>query len=241
MEAYEEAGEHAGQLSVVYVEDDPRLADLTLRYLVTHGMETVWVRRGDLALAEILRVSPDVVLLDLMLPGIDGIELCAQLRQRVDTPILMVTARTEEADRVLGLERGADDYIVKPFSGRELVARIRAQARRAKGQNGPAHALLRVGELTIDPATMGVTLNDKPLPLTSHEFVLLRVLAEQMGRVLSREQLLVHLHGSSEEAFDRSIDVIVSRIRQKIELNPRHPQLLKTVRGAGYMLVNPGR
>lgn len=227
------------RLSLVYVEDDERLASLTMRYLETHGVDTVWVQHGDQALTEVVRVQPDVILLDLMLPGTDGLALCRQLRSRMDTPIIMVTARGEEADRVLGLEGGADDYVVKPFSGRELVARVRAQARRARGLNGPQHMQLVIGDLVIDTTTMNVELRGEPLQLTSYEFGLLKVLAEQAGRVLSREQLLVRLHGSAEEAFDRSIDVHVSRLRHKLESNPRRPQFLKTIRGAGYMLVKP--
>src|SRR5690349_1967103 len=124
-------------VTLVYVEDDERLARLTSEYLRSHGVEVVHVTRGDLAVAEVMRVRPDVVLLDLMVPGMSGLEICRALRERIDVPIVMVTARTEEADRVMGLEGGADDYVTKPFSSRELLARIRAQARRARGQTGP--------------------------------------------------------------------------------------------------------
>jgi DNA-binding response OmpR family regulator len=224
-------------LTVVYVEDDARLARLTSQYLKSHGVDVVVVPTGDLALAEVSRVRPDVVLLDLMLPGSDGLEVCRRLRDRMDVPIIMVTARTEEADRVLGLEGGADDYVSKPFSSRELLARIRAHARRAQGRTGPAAARIEVGPLTVDTATMTVTLNGNRLALTTYEFALLRVLAERAGRVLGREQLLELLHGSAEEAFDRSIDVHVSRLRHKLEDDPRNPRLLKTIRGVGYMLA----
>jgi DNA-binding response OmpR family regulator len=149
----------------------------------------------------------------------------------------MVTARTEEADRVLGLEGGADDYVSKPFSSRELLARIRAQARRARGKAGPALQRVEVGDIVVDAARMTATLAGTPLPLTTFEFALLRVLAERAGRVLSREQLLELLHGSADEAFDRSIDVHVSRLRQKLGDDPRSPRLLKTVRGVGYVLT----
>ena len=225
------------ELRIVYVEDDERLARLTAQYLTTHRIEVHLVTRGDRAVAEVVRVRPDAVLLDLMLPGADGLDVCRALRARTDVPILMVTARTEEADRVLGLEGGADDYIAKPFQSRELLARIRAQVRRARGESGPRAERLDVGGLVIDAATMQVTLDGRPISLTTNEFTLLHALAQRAGRVLAREQLLQLLHGSSEEAFDRSIDVVVSRLRHKIEPDPRNPQLLKTIRGAGYMLT----
>jgi DNA-binding response OmpR family regulator len=227
------------ELRVVYVEDDDRLARLTTQYLNSHRVEVHVVARGDQAVAEVLRVRPDVVLLDLMLPGSDGLDVCRQLRARTDVPIIMVTARTEEADRVLGLEGGADDYVPKPFQSRELLARIRAQARRARGEVGPRAERIAVGTLVIDATTMQVTVAGKPIGLTTSEFALLHALAQRAGRVLGREQLLQLLHGSSDEAFDRSIDVVVSRLRHKIEPDPRNPRMLKTIRGAGYLLT-PG-
>jgi two-component system OmpR family response regulator len=183
----------------------------------------------------------DVILLDLMLPGRDGISICQELRSRYDVPIIMVTARGEEADRVLGLELGADDYVTKPFSARELLARIRAQVRRARGQTGPTVvASVRVGGLALEPARLEATLDGRALSLTAYEFALLRVLAERAGRVLSREQLLDLAKGGAEESFDRSIDVHISRLRQKLGDDPKHPRLLKTIRGAGYMLTAMG-
>lgn len=227
------------EIRVVYVEDDARLARLTTQYLQAHRIEVTVVARGDLALAEVQRVHPDVVLLDLMLPGADGIEVCRQIRSRSDVPIIMVTARTEEADRVLGLEGGADDYVSKPFQSRELLARIRAQARRGRGESGPRAERIEVGALVIDATSMEVTVRGTLVPLTTIEFSLLHVLAQRAGRVLAREQLLQLLHGTADEAFDRSIDVVVSRVRAKIEEDPRAPRLLKTIRGVGYMLT-PG-
>jgi DNA-binding response OmpR family regulator len=227
------------RITVVYVEDDDRLGRLTAQYLATHAVDVHLVPRGDLAVAEVLRVRPDVVLLDLMLPGSDGIDVCRALRTRIDVPIIMVTARTEEADRVLGLEGGADDYVTKPFSSRELLARIRAQSRRARGKAGPAPQRVEVGDIVVDAARMTATLAGEPLSLTTFEFALLRVLAERAGRVLSREQLLELLHGSADEAFDRSIDVHVSRLRQKLGDDSRSPRRLKTVRGVGYVLTAP--
>jgi two-component system OmpR family response regulator len=227
------------EIVVVYVEDDDRLARLTMQYLGSHRIRVHLVTRGDQAVSEVLQVRPDVVLLDLMLPGIDGVEVCKQIRARLDVPIIMVTARTEEADRVIGLEGGADDYVSKPFQSRELLARIRAQARRGRGESGPRADRIEVGALVIDAASMEVTVNGAPISLTTIEFSLLHALAQRAGRVLAREQLLQLLHGSAEEAFDRSIDVVVSRVRQKIEVDARNPRLLKTIRGVGYMLT-PG-
>ncbi len=222
---------------MVYAEDDERLAKLTASYLAVHGIDTVLVTRGELVVAEVARSKPDVILLDVMLPGQTGFEICRQLRKRIDAPIIMVTSRTDEADRVIGLEGGADDYVTKPFSSRELVARIRAHARRARGVLGPRRDHVEVGELVIDAVTMTATFRGTELTLTQFEFALLRALAERAGRVLGREQLLELLHGVSDNAFDRSIDVIVSRLRNKLGDDPRNPKLLKTIRGAGYMLI----
>lgn len=225
-------------IKVLYFEDDVRLGRMTTEYLTAHGLEVLLVSRGDVSIAEILRAHPDVVLLDLMLPGRDGVEVCRSIRERMDVPIIMVTARTEETDRVLGLESGADDYVPKPFSCRELLARIHAHARRARGRCGPRKTRLRVGSLVIDTISMSVTLDGRLLALTTLEFGMLRVLAERAGRVLTREQLLQLVHGSSEEAFDRSIDVHVSRLRHKLGDDPRSPRRLKTVRGIGYVLMS---
>ncbi|HEY5938295.1 MAG TPA: response regulator transcription factor [Kofleriaceae bacterium] len=225
-------------IRIVYVEDDERLARLTTQYLTSHQIDVTLVTRGDAAVAEVLRVQPDVVLLDLMLPGVDGIEVCRRLRARTHVPIIMVTARTEEADRVIGLEGGADDYVSKPFQSRELLARIRAMARRGRGDAGPRDEQIQIGDLTIDPQTVSVTLAGKEISVTSSEFALLHALARHPGRVLGREQLLQMVHGTNDEAFDRSIDVLVSRLRQKLEEDVRNPKLLKTIRGAGYLLAS---
>jgi two-component system OmpR family response regulator len=225
-------------ISALLVEDDARLARLTADYLTSHGLVVTIAGDGKRGLEEALRHRYDVVLLDLMLPGRDGLEVCRALRAQSDVPIIMLTARGEEADRVLGLELGADDYMPKPFSPRELLARIRALLRRARGQSGPSNErTLVVGDLVIDPAARRATRSGRELPLTSYEFMLLRVLAERAGRVLSRGRLMELARGSAEEAFDRSIDVHVSRLRQKLGDDPKRPRLLKTVRGAGYLLA----
>lgn len=219
---------------VVYIEDDAKLARLTARYLESHGVRMVVAANGRDGVASVMRERPDVILLDLMLPGTDGFEVCRQLRERLDTPIIMVTARGEEADRVMGLEGGADDYIAKPFSSRELLARVRAHARRARGRVGP-QGVLNAGSLSLDPASRSVTMAGDPLSLTTYEFDLLRAFVERAGRVLPREQLAELMGGSA--VFDRSIDVHVSHLRQKLGDDSRSPRLLKTVRGVGYMLV----
>jgi len=222
---------------ILFVEDDERLAALTTRYLEGHGHAVTWVADGAQGLAEALRGRHDVVILDLMLPRKPGLEVCREIRARLAVPIIILTALGEEADRVLGLESGADDYLPKPFSSRELLARLRALVRRGRGTLGPPRDTIRVGELELSPRDYSATLGGRPLGLTTAEFVLLRVLAERAGRVLSREQLLDLTKGSADEAFDRSIDAHISRLRHKLGDDPRQPRVLKTIRGAGYLLV----
>lgn len=224
-------------IHVLLVEDDDRLAKLTARYLESHGLKVTILADGREVILELGRSRPDVVLLDLMLPGKSGLEVCRDIRTKSDVPILMVTARGEEADRVVGLEGGADDYIPKPFSSRELLARIRAHARRARGAIGPAKEALRVGRVAIDVDAMHVTLDGETVALTTYEFMLLKALAERAGRVLSREQLVDIVRGSAEEAFDRSVDVHISHLRGKLGDDPRSPRIIKTIRGVGYMLA----
>lgn len=227
-------------IRALLVEDDAKLRALTAEYLQGHGVSVVTSAHGEAALQEAQRSRFDVVLLDLMLPGRSGLEVCRELRARSDVPILVLTARGEEADRVLGLELGADDYLTKPFSPRELLARIQAQVRRARGQSGPATRPLALGDLALDPASLRATLRGRELPLTAYEFQILHALAERAGQVLSRERLLERVRGSAEEAFDRSIDVHISRLRAKLGDDPKNPRWLKTVRGAGYSLRAPG-
>lgn len=224
-------------ISVAYIEDDEKLGRLTARYLESHGVRVMLAKDGREGIAAVLRDRPDVVLLDLMLPGMDGYEVCRQLRARMDVPILMVTARGEEADRVMGLEGGADDYISKPFSSRELLARIRAHTRRAQGLVGPRAQVITAGSLVIDPVARRATLAGVDLPLTTYELDLLRVLAERAGRVLTREQLVDSVRGSPDESFDRSIDVHVSHLRKKLGDDPKNPRIIKTVRGIGYLFA----
>jgi DNA-binding response OmpR family regulator len=225
---------------VLFVEDDERLASMTARYLETYGHQVTWEADGRRGLAEALKGQHDVVILDLMLPSLSGLEVCRQLRSRCGVPVIILTALGEEADRVIGLETGADDYLSKPFSSRELLARLRALVRRGRGVVGPPREVIRVGELELSPRDYSATLAGRALRLTTSEFVLLRVLAERAGRVLTREQLLDLTKGSADEAFDRSIDAHVSRLRQKLEEDPRRPRLLRTIRGAGYLLAEGG-
>jgi len=224
-------------IKVLLIEDDERLAQLTARYLESHGVLVTVATTGPEGQAEALRRQYDCLVLDVMLPGRDGIEVTRELRARTDVPIVMVTARTEEADRVLGLEVGADDYVSKPFSPRELLARIRATVRRVRGQAGPTQQTVQVGNLVLDPQKMTVTLDGAAIEVTAYEFSILRALAQRPGRVLSREQLLDLAKGSAELSFDRSIDVHVSRLRAKLGDDSRNPKILKTVRGAGYLLA----
>jgi DNA-binding response OmpR family regulator len=224
---------------IMLVEDDADIRSQTAALLRDEGYDVDECETGADALVQFERRPPDCVLLDVMLPDLDGFEVCRRLRARSDVPIIMVTARIDEADRVRGLEGGADDYVSKPFQSRELLARIRAQTRRSRGEAGPKQERLEVGPLAIDPVAMSVTLRGEPIVLTANEFALIYALALRPGRVLDREQLLQLLHGAADEAFDRSIDVVVSRVRAKIEEDPRTPRLLKTIRGVGYMLT-PG-
>jgi two-component system OmpR family response regulator len=226
-----------GPIHALLVEDDDRLARFMVEYLEQQGVAVVRAADGEQGLAEALRRSFDVVILDLMLPGKDGLEVCSELRNHSDVPVVVVTARATEVDRVVGLELGADDYLPKPFSMRELLARIRAVVRRARGKVGPSGRTIRAGRVVLHPGSLRATLDGRDLDLTAYEFALLRALAERSGHVLTREQLLDRAKGSGDDAFDRSIDVRISRLRQKLGDDPRRPALLKTVRGAGYVLV----
>ncbi len=225
------------QVRVAYIEDDLKLGRLTQRYLESHGLSVEVFKDPEEGVTAVLRTRPDVVLLDLMLPGIDGFEVLRRIRRHVDVAIIMVTARGEEADRVIGLEGGADDYVSKPFASRELLARIRAQARRAQERISAPNRRLEAGPLLIDGGARSVRFKGELLELTTYEYDLLYVLIERAGEVLTREQLVEAVRGSAEQAFDRSIDVHVSNLRKKLGEPAGSPQLLKTIRGVGYMFA----
>ena len=236
----ETGGVTAPELRVLLVEDDEKLARLTARYLERQGITADLAMDGESALALARSRAYDAVLLDVMLPGLDGLEVCRQLRAGSDVPILMITARGEEADRVLGLEVGADDYLPKPFSAPELAARIRAQVRRARGTFTRRAPILQVGALRLDLDRRRASLAGRDLPLTPHEFWVLFALAERPGYVLGREQLIERTGGAAEDTGDRAVDVAISRLRQKLGDDPRSPRMVVTVRGAGYLLARPG-
>ncbi len=230
-----EGSRKGGMIRALLIEDDRKLAGLLTEFLGQHGVEAVVAPDGVQALQQIGQGRFDILLVDLMLPGMDGLTLTRRIRERSNTPLIMVTARGDDADKIVGLELGADDYLAKPFNPRELLARIRAVLRRAE----PAEqARFISGGLAIDYAAREVTVEGKRLSLTAHEYDLLCALARNAGRVLTRDQLLEQMKGeNADDAFDRSIDVHVSRLRQKIEPDPRHPRYVKTVRGAGYLLA----
>ncbi len=225
---------------ILIVEDDERLAELTREYLEGNGLRVAIESDGAKAAARILRDQPDLVVLDLMLPGEDGLSICRKVRGSYHGPILMLTARSDDMDQVLGLEMGADDYVCKPVRPRVLLARIRALLRRSEGASEPVPAdarRLEYGVLVIDSAMREAWLREQSIELTSAEFDLLWLLASNAGRILSREEIFTALRGIEYDGLDRSIDVRISRIRPKIGDDPMHPRLIKTVRSKGYLFV----
>jgi DNA-binding response OmpR family regulator len=226
--------------AALLVEDDARLGRLVTEYLGKHEVDVTVAADGERGLAALARGRFDVVLLDLMLPGIDGLEVCRRIRAGAHwpaVPVIMLTARGDPVDRVVGLELGADDYLPKPFDPRELLARIRAVLRRGAARGPGATPRFRSGALEIDFDARAVTVGGARRELTHHEFELLAALARAAGRPVSRDQLLDALRGEAHEAFDRSIDVHVSKLRAKLEPSPREPVFIKTVRGVGYLLT----
>jgi DNA-binding response OmpR family regulator len=220
---------------ILMIEDDARLAGMVAEYLGEAGLRVSIAADGRSGLGRLGREPFDALVLDLMLPDMDGLEVCRQLRAKSDLPVLMLTARGDAMDRVVGLELGADDYLAKPFEPRELLARLRAILRRR--QPGGPRNVLRFGRLEIDRDARVVRLDGAERSLTAHQFAVLVALAEKAGRVLSREALMDLVRGEALEAFDRSIDVHISRIRAAIEDDPRRPRRILTVRGAGYVFA----
>ena len=222
---------------VLIIDDDARLAAMVSDYLTAARFVVERRFTGREGLAAIDRMEFDAIILDVMLPDSDGFEVCRNIRTRSQTPVLMLTARGEEMDRIIGLEIGADDYLAKPFNPRELVARIRAILRRGRGPVRPEDAELRFGRLQIDRGSRMVRIDGEERILTSYQFDLLVALASNAGRVLNRERLMDLVKGEDLEAFDRSIDVHISRIRSAIEDDPKRPRRIITVRGAGYVFA----
>ena len=220
---------------ILLIEDDSRLAEMISEYLGESGFRVSVAAGGRAGLERLAREPFDALVLDLMLPDMDGLEVCRELRAKSDTPVLMLTARGDAADRIVGLELGADDYLPKPFQPRELLARLRAILRRGKSKGRAAP--LRFGSLEIDRDSRSVHVDGQERSLTGYQFALLVALAENAGRVLSRETLMDLVKGEPLEAFDRSIDVHVSRIRAAIEHDPKKPRRILTVRGAGYVFA----
>jgi two-component system response regulator MtrA len=216
---------------VLIVDDDTALAEMLGIVLKNEGYEPGVVTRGDEAIAAFREFKPDLVLLDLMLPGMDGIDVCKEIRAESGVPIVMLTAKTDTVDVVLGLESGADDYVLKPFKPKELVARVRARLRRL---DEPKPETLEIGDLTIDVAGHAVKRDDSVIPLTPLEFDLLACLARRPWQVFSREELLEKVWGYRHAADTRLVNVHVQRLRSKIEKDPEHPEIVVTVRGVGY-------
>ncbi len=221
---------------ILLVEDDARLATLVCEYLRHSGYEVIHESRGDRAVDRVLAVDPDLVILDLMLPGEDGLSICRRLRPQWSGPILMLTAMGDEVDQVLGLEMGADDYVAKPASPRLLLARIRALMRR-KQPAADDRSRVVVGSLVVDLAAREARIDEVIVDLTSSEFDLLWVLAGKAGKPVTREDLVKELRGIAYDGLDRSIDVRVSQLRRKLAADPRHADRIKTVRGVGYQFV----
>ena len=219
--------------TILVVDDERRIVRLVRDYLEAAGFRVVTAHDGEMALTQFRYERPDLIVLDLNMPGVDGIDVSRAIRRQYNTPIIMLTARVEETDRIVGLELGADDYVTKPFSPRELVARVKAVLRRTRNAD-PVSAPIRAGRLVIDPDKRAVTLDGKMVNLTTTEFDLLLVLARTPGRVFSRMELLDRIQGVAFEGYDRTVDVHIKNLRKKIEPNPRKPRYVLTVYGAGY-------
>ena len=224
--------------TILVVDDEPRIVDIARDYLARAGFQVTAAADGPAALEAARRDRPDLVVLDLGLPGMDGLDVARRLREDGDVPIVILTARDEEVDRILGLELGADDYVTKPFSPRELVARVRAVLRRGeRAQVEPGEVLRAVG-VVVDVPRMRVTVGDQHVELTPTEFQLLQTLVAQPGRVFTRAQLLDALHGIAFESYERAIDTHVKNIRRKLEPEPHRPRYLLTVHGIGYRFAD---
>ena len=252
--------------TILLVEDDKRLSDLISEYLQKQGLKVATEYRGDTAVQRIIQMQPDLVILDLMLPGLDGLEVCRQVRPAYPSPILMLTARDEDVDQVVGLELGADDYVVKPVQPRVLLARVRALLRRHQAAPvshvaqdtstandasvlttthqtqlaAGAVSKMTFGQLEVDPTSREVHLNNQLIDFTTQEFDLLYLLAKNAGVVLSRDAIFEAMSGIEYDGLDRSVDIRISRLRKLLETNPAKPSGIKTVRGQGYLFSAQG-
>ena len=218
---------------ILVVDDEPKIIQLTQDYLENAGFSVISAGDGERALAVIQVEKPDLVVLDLGLPGMDGLDVCRSIRKTSNLPIIMLTARDEETDKLVGLELGADDYITKPYSPKELVARVRSVLRRSElVQEG--REVIRAGDVTLDLPRMQVTVGGEEIELTATEFQLLQTLASQPGRIFTRSQLLNAVHGVAIESYERAIDAHIKNIRRKLEPVPHEPRYIQTVYGVGY-------
>jgi len=233
----EEARKAEGMTMVLVVEDELEIARVVRDYLRNAGFEVIVVGDGGSAVASVRSAKPDLLVLDLGLPGRDGLDVAREIRRWSDTPIVMLTARGDETDRIVGLEIGADDYVVKPFSPKELVARVRAVLRRTRTA-ARGDEIVRAGDVEIDTAKMRVSVGGSQVDLTPTEFQLLATLAREPGRVFTRSQLLDAVHGVAIESYERAIDAHVKNIRRKIEPTPGSPRYVETVHGVGYRFAD---
>jgi two-component system phosphate regulon response regulator OmpR len=224
---------------VLLIEDDAMLAPLVVRHLVDSGFAVDWVSEGTAARQRLAKADVDLVILDIMLPGEDGLSLCRRIRKDANVAIIMVTARGQESDRIMGLELGADDYLPKPFSLWELEARMKAVLRRCSRNTPQASSIRVIGPLLIDPEQRTLAIGEQRIDLTRSEFDMLLRLTSEPGRVFSREHLLASVQGGDTDAFDRAVDTHISNLRRKIEPDPKAPRYLKTVWGIGYRFDLP--
>jgi len=225
--------------TILVVDDEPQIADLLRSYLQREGFTVEQAADGEAALSAVSRLRPDLVILDLMLPRVDGREVCRRIRAESTTPIIMLTARDEETDKLLGLELGADDYVTKPFSPREVVARVRAVLRRGAREGGAT--VVRVGDLTIDLRAHEVTLAGRRVDVTPTEFRLLETLASHPNQVFTRMQLIDRVQGHAFEGYERTVDAHIKNLRGKVEPDPRTPRYILTVYGVGYKFAGDDR